>query len=142
MPDTFTTTGGTQHSSTVTGLVNGANYNLEVRCQGANGGTNTDDYAITFSVAQPGDTTPPVRSNGLPTGTLNSGTTQATLSLTTDENATCRYATMPGVAYSAMSNTFTPTGGLTMRSTVGSYGGRQRVQLLCALSGCQRECER
>jgi hypothetical protein len=58
-----------------------------------------------------GDTTPPVRSGGQPAGVLTAGTTQTTLSLTTNENATCRYATSAGVAYSAMPNTFSSTGG-------------------------------
>jgi hypothetical protein len=40
----------------------------------------------------PADTTAPVRSNPLPAGSLPSGSAQATLSLTTDENATCRYS--------------------------------------------------
>src|SRR4030095_8471368 len=44
----------------------------------------------------PADTTPPVRSNGLPTGTVPAGTTQTTLSLSTNANATCRYATTAG----------------------------------------------
>ena len=48
------------------------------------------------------DTTPPVRFNGQPAGVLAWGTTQTTLSLTTDEYATCRYSTQAGVAYSAM----------------------------------------
>ena len=38
------------------------------------------------------------------------GTTQATLSLTTNENATCRWATAPNTAYGAMPNPFTTTG--------------------------------
>jgi hypothetical protein len=57
------------------------------------------------------DTTPPLRSNGQPAGTLQLGTTQATLSLTTSENATCRYSTQSGVSYGSMTNTFTTTGG-------------------------------
>ena len=134
MANTFNTTGGTLHSSTVTGLVNGGNYSVSVRCQGANGGTNTDDFPITFSVAQPGDTTPPVRSNGQPGGTLNSGTRQATLSLTTDETATCRYATTPGVAYSAMPSTFNQTGGLSHATTVRGLTDGDQLQLLRALS--------
>ena len=52
-------------------------------------------YAITASA------TPPVRSNGAPTGTLASGTTTATLSLSTNENATCAYSTSD-VAYTSM----------------------------------------
>ena len=40
--------------------------------------------------------TPPTRLNGQPTGTLASGTTQATLSLATNENATCRFSKQAG----------------------------------------------
>ncbi|MCJ7817026.1 MAG: putative metal-binding motif-containing protein, partial [Candidatus Aenigmarchaeota archaeon] len=63
------------------------------------------------------DTTPPTRSNGSPTGTLPAGTSQTTLSLATDENATCRYSTTAGVSYSSMANTFSSTGG-TAHSTL------------------------
>jgi fibronectin type 3 domain-containing protein len=58
----------------------------------------------------PPDTTPPVRSNGAPTGTLPSGTTQTTISLSTDESAICKYDTVAGTTYSLMPNTFTTTG--------------------------------
>jgi hypothetical protein len=46
------------------------------------------------------------------------GTTQATLSLTTNENATSRYSTVPGTAYSAMTGTFTTTGGTSHSTTI------------------------
>jgi hypothetical protein len=59
----------------------------------------------------------PVLSAGQPTGILPATTTQTTLSLTTDENATCRYATTAGVAYGSMGNTFSTTGG-TAHSTL------------------------
>jgi hypothetical protein len=64
------------------------------------------------------DTTPPMRSNGQPSGALPSGTTQTTLGLTTNEGATCRYATTPGVAWASMANTFTTTGGTTHSTVV------------------------
>ena len=64
----------------------------------------------------PTDSTPPVQSNGQPAGTLPAGTTQATLSLATDEAATCRYASTAGVAYGSMTNVFATTGG-TAHST-------------------------
>ena len=64
------------------------------------------------------DTTPPVRSNGQPSGTLAAGTTQATLSLTTNENATSRYSTVPGTAYAAMPGTFSTTGGTSHSTTI------------------------
>lgn len=64
------------------------------------------------------DTTPPVLSQGAPSGQLAAGTTQATLSLNTNENATCRYATSGGVSYSAMTNIFSTTGGSVHRHTL------------------------
>jgi glucose/arabinose dehydrogenase len=66
----------------------------------------------------PPDSTPPVRSNGQPTGTLAAWTTQAPLSLTTSENATCRYGPTAGVAYAALPNPFTTTGGTAHSTTV------------------------
>jgi hypothetical protein len=65
------------------------------------------------------DTTPPGRSEGSPTGTLPAGTTSTTLSLNTDETATCRYSTTAGVAYSRMRNTFSTTGGSSHTTAVG-----------------------
>jgi Concanavalin A-like lectin/glucanases superfamily/Bacterial Ig-like domain/Bacterial Ig domain len=63
------------------------------------------------------DTTPPVLSNAQPSGTLAVGTTQTTLSVTSNENATCRYASTAGTAYGSMTNTFGTTGG-TAHSTL------------------------
>ena len=134
MTNTFTTTGALAHSTTVTGLTNGGSYSFFVRCQDVAANPNTNDFTISFSVAQPADTTPPVRSNGLPTGTLAAGTTQTSLSLATNENATCRYATTAGVAYASMTNTFTTTGALAHSTTVtgltngGSYSFFVRCQ--------------
>jgi hypothetical protein len=59
------------------------------------------------------DTVSPVRFDGAPGGTLPSDTTEVTLSLVTNEAATCRYATTPGVTYGSMPNTFSFTGGIT-----------------------------
>jgi chitodextrinase len=118
MAGTFTTTGATAHSTTVAGLASGGSYSYHVRCQDGAGNANTSDFTISFTVAQPADTTPPVRSSGLPTGPLAAGTTQATLSLATDENATCRYATTAGTVYAAMSSTFATTGTTTHSTNV------------------------
>jgi hypothetical protein len=63
------------------------------------------------------DTTPPVLSNGSPSGALASGTTQTTMSLTTNENATCKFSISAGTVYASMANTFSTTGG-TNHSTV------------------------
>src|SRR3990167_1903931 len=72
---------------------------------------------VTYTVPA-GDTTPPVLSNGSPTGSLASGTTQATLSLTTNESATCRYSVSAGVSYTSMTNAFSTTGGTNHSTTV------------------------
>ncbi len=64
------------------------------------------------------DTTPPTLSNGSPASTLTSGTTQTTLSVTTDENATCKYSTTPNTDYSSMAKTFTTTGGTSHSTTI------------------------
>jgi PKD repeat protein len=64
------------------------------------------------------DTTPPVRSNGQPSGVLPAGTTQATISLLTDENALCRFSTVPGTPFASMSGLFETTGGTAHSATV------------------------
>lgn len=56
------------------------------------------------SVTPGADTVPPVRSNGQPSGTLAAGTTSATISIVTDEAASCRYSTSAGIAYGSMVN--------------------------------------
>jgi hypothetical protein len=53
MTNTFTTTGGASHSRTVTGLTNGTTYSFFVRCQDSAGNANTNDFTISFLVAQP-----------------------------------------------------------------------------------------
>jgi hypothetical protein len=209
MAGTFSTTGGSSHSKTITGLTNGSSYTYYVRCIDASGNANTSDLAISFSIASPScnicglgtpivnpaspisgasftmtcpanasgydcinayangssnkctfgsysgnnaiytcaglttgtytsrcvavtgtsrnccadvktgsyvvqvapDTTAPTRSSGSPTGTLAAGTTQTTISLVTNESATCKYSTAAGTAYSSMTGTFTTTGG-------------------------------
>lgn len=64
------------------------------------------------------DTTPPVRDNGLPTGELAAGTTETTLSLTTDENATCKYSTTAETEYSEMADTFSTTGEMSHSTSI------------------------
>jgi len=59
------------------------------------------------------DTTPPDRSNGSPAGQLSSGTKSKTISLTTNEDATCKYSTSAGIDYSSMTSDFTTTGSMS-----------------------------
>jgi len=68
-------------------------------------------------ISTPSDTSPPVISNANPTGTLAYGTTSTSLSVTTDENATCKYNTTD-VAYASMANTFATTGSTTHSQTL------------------------
>ena len=51
MANTFTITGGTAHSRSITGLANGNSYSYYVRCIDGVGNANTDDFQISFSVA-------------------------------------------------------------------------------------------
>src|SRR5207237_677201 len=112
MTQTFATTGGTAHSTPVSGLVDGGSYTFYVRCLDAAANANPDDFAISFTVGSPpADTTPPVRSGGQPTGRLPAGTTQTTLALTTNEAATCRYNTRRGASCDGMTQTFTTAAG-------------------------------
>lgn len=68
-------------------------------------------FFIKAQIVSATDTAAPVRSSGLPSGTLAMGTTQANLSLNTDEMATCRYSTSANIPYAEMTNTFATTGG-------------------------------
>lgn len=61
---------------------------------------------------------PPERINGFPSGVLLPGTTQTNISLDTSEASTCKYATVAGVAYDAMPNTFTNTGDTSHSSLI------------------------
>jgi hypothetical protein len=69
------------------------------------------------------DTTPPIRSNGTPTGTLPETTTSTVISLTTDENATCKYGTVANTPYESMTNIFTTTGTLNHSAVVSVSAG-------------------
>lgn len=53
---------------------------------------------------------PPIRSNASPSGELDYGTPTTTISLDTNENATCKWGTSQGVNYNSINNTFSTTG--------------------------------
>ncbi len=80
------------------------------------------------------DAYPPTLSGGFPRSTLSVGTTQASLSLTTSEAATCRYSTIAGTRYGAMTGTFATTGGTTHFTVVSglSNGGNYTYYVRCA----------
>jgi hypothetical protein len=93
----------------------------------------TSDMSSPIGPSAP-DTTPPVLSNGSPTGTLPAGTRTANLQVTTNENATCRYSTTAGTAFANMPTAFTTTGstahtsGLTGLADGTSYSYYVRCQ--------------
>jgi hypothetical protein len=91
----------------------------------ANDGALSASDTVTVTVNPMLDTTPPTRSNAAPTGTLPLGTTGTTISLATDENATCRYGTTAGVAYASLPNTFGTTGGSSHSSVVSGLSDGQ-----------------
>jgi hypothetical protein len=119
LPTTFASSGGTQHSRVVTGLVNGAAVSAYIRCQDLDGNTNVDDYLVTFRVATVVvDTTPPVRSAGTPTGSLEAGRVSVVMSLRTNEAATCKYGPQPGATFVSLPGTFLTTGGVGHFTTI------------------------
>lgn len=88
-----------------------ATFTLYLRDTDAAGNTGTDSESGIVKTSAPViDSTPPVRSGGGPSGELSSDTTQVTLALTTDEDATCRYAAVSGTAYGSMTESFDTTG--------------------------------
>ncbi len=116
MSGTFSTTGTTAHSQTISGLTNNTSYTYYVRCTD-DLNTNSSDYSISFSVDQ-GDIIPPVLSLGSPTTAQSAGTTSVSLEVATDENATCRYGTTAGVAYASIASTFSTTGSTAHSQTI------------------------
>lgn len=112
-PNTFFSTNSTSHSTTVSSLSDGNSYTYYVRCQDSLSNANTSDFSISFSV-----NARPSRSNGSPSGALASGTTQTSMSLTTNETATCKYGTSAGVAYASLPNTFSSTNSTSHSTTV------------------------
>ena len=116
MASIFATAGGLAHTALLSGLTDGSAYDFFVRCADGDGNANTDDYQIAFSIdtpPPPADTTPPILSGGLPLETLSTGTTSATLALTTDEVAECRYATVAGTDFVSMTSIFATADGLS-----------------------------
>ena len=70
------------------------------------------------------------------------GTTQATMSLTTGENATCRFSTPPGVAYGVDAHTFTTTGSTAHATAVSGLTSGSSYVFYVRCVGRGRQCER
>lgn len=104
----------------VTGIVSTSTVgSYSVRYNVADAVGNVAEEVVRIVNVNPApDTTAPVLSNGSPSGALSSGTTQATLSLTTDEPATCKYANTAGIALADMVSTISGVATTTHSSIV------------------------
>ncbi len=94
------------------GLSDSTTYTYTVSAFDAAGNESAQSISVSATTLTPPpvDTAPPLRFNGLPSGTLSSGTTQTTISLSTDENAICKYSSVSEIDYMSMQNTFGTTG--------------------------------
>lgn len=107
MQNAFPQAGTTTHSALVTTLNEGEGYQYYIRCKDEQGNKNTDDFTVSFSVAEPADKTPPVLFSPSHQGdVLAAGTKELVISISTDEPASCRYSNNAGTAYGSMSGSF------------------------------------
>jgi len=118
---------GNVTSHVFSGLTDGQTYYFSVSAIDNSGNESSFSSEVSKPIPVP-DTTPPVRSSGSPTTQLAANTTQANLSLTTNENATCKYSTSAGTAYFSMANTFSTTGNLSHSTVVSGLQNSQSYQ--------------
>jgi hypothetical protein len=104
--------------------------------QGATTVTVSTPASVPSSVPAsiPGDTTPPSVTAQNATQNLSAGTRSATLSVTTNENATCKYGTSPNTAYGSLPTTFTTTGGTSHSVSVSGLtdGSTKKFYVRCS----------
>lgn len=116
------------HTADVTGLLDNRIYEYYVRCRDMKGNKTNEDVLIRFGVGganlptpspSGGDSNPPQRYDASPAkdAELPTETRQTTISLKTDEKATCKYSTVSGMSYDSMNNLFSETNG-TSHSTL------------------------
>jgi hypothetical protein len=91
MPNTFTTTGSTSQSTSITGLSSGNSYSYYVRCQDTLGNTDSADYLITFNISSggggggsSGDYSPPSVPQNLTATAVSSSEIDLTWTASTD----------------------------------------------------------
>lgn len=120
-----------------TGLTNGFDQTYFMQCQhtDVNGATypTTTAQSARIQVLTPTDTTAPVRSGVSPQGVQPFGTNPVVVTLTTNENATCKGDTVPGTAYAAMPQTFAGTGTQSHTLNVATVnGGSYQICTRCS----------
>ncbi|MBI2664469.1 fibronectin type III domain-containing protein [Candidatus Woesearchaeota archaeon] len=128
MPNVYGATGSTSHSTLLTGLSNGSDYIFYSRCEDAAGNANSNDFIVSFSVAEP-DLVPPLRANGFPSGTFPPGTAAVNIGLATDEVASCRYSEAAGTGYYQMASLLGTADGLSHSGSYSSLTDGQSVNL-------------
>ncbi|KKP80223.1 MAG: hypothetical protein UR78_C0002G0009 [Candidatus Moranbacteria bacterium GW2011_GWF2_35_39] len=108
-----------------TGLADGATYAVTIETQPTGQTCTLSDESGTISAANVTDvelnctdTAGPTRSAGSPSGSFSSKTKSKAISLTTNEDATCKYSTTSGTEYDSMTETFTTTGETSHSTTV------------------------
>lgn len=111
-PYYFRFTGSTLHRSSSLPNFPAGNYTYYVQCKDRSGNVNPSDTVLSFSVQSGSDITPPLVVDSQPSGLLPSGSTSASLQATTDESATCRYGTLPGVPFEQQPIALTSADGL------------------------------
>jgi hypothetical protein len=113
------TTDGSDPSSSSTVYAGPLTLNAAVTIKAKAFASGMTDSSVTLGMfTVQADITPPSRGSGAPSGTLASGTTQATLSLRTSETAACRYSTAANTLFSAMSGVFSTADGLAHTAAV------------------------
>ena len=96
--------------------------------------------SVTYQPVAAGDTGPPIRSNGLPTGTLPFGTTQTTMSLETNEQAICHYADTMDTSFGAMPGIFVNTSSTVHTTTLsGLTGGSSHTKYVRCIDSVGNE---
>lgn len=111
-------------TSPVNALTSGS-YRINIQTYVA--GTPLDDGKAMVAIVEPIATQlevaaqPPTRFNGLPSGTIAAGTNSVEITLETDEEATCRYATSSGVVYDSMLGSFRAIGGQFFYAVVSGH---------------------
>ena len=90
------------HSAQVTGLSEGQEYVYYIKCIDEHNNINADDFVISFTVKEPDDFTPPLRTNQYPTGDVLSDISSTVIGISTNEPAYCRYSLEQGTSYSSM----------------------------------------
>lgn len=121
----FYLTSGELYSFWITDDPNGASFGYV-----AAGGPGFTGPIDTTAGIPPADVTAPTRQEGRPSQSVN--VRDVVLSLTTNEPATCRYATSAGVSFGSMVNGFSVTGTINHSQTlIGLPLGAQNYYVRC-----------